>query len=78
MRLYLEDGNTVNATDYITKASMLIYSDVSKESTIEFKFCQARIWDSQRDFIKSSLKYYELSCLPEIDEVDRQNCLYIT
>ncbi|EPQ29571.1 uncharacterized protein PFL1_02790 [Pseudozyma flocculosa PF-1] len=42
---------------------------------LQFKLCQARIYDAQRRFAEAAVRYHELSYIAEIDEVDRNMML---
>ncbi|KAN0059698.1 hypothetical protein ACQY0O_008270 [Thecaphora frezii] len=42
---------------------------------LQFKLCQARIYDAQRRFSEAAVRYHELSYVAEIDEGDRNMML---
>ena len=42
---------------------------------LQFKLCQARIYDAQRRFAEAAVRYHELSYVTEIDEGDRNMML---
>lgn len=39
--------------------------------SLQYKLCQARIYDSQRRFADAAVRYHELSYIAEIDEQER-------
>ena len=76
VRLLLEDEESVQAETYYNRAALLIHSESDRETTLQFKLCQARISDYGRKFLEAASRYHELSYIGEIDEEERRQILY--
>lgn len=79
-RCYLEDDDAVSANAYINRAKNVLHNvDTSttegKSTRLQFQSAQARILDSQRDFLNAASSYHYLSFEPLIDEDDRMQSL---
>ncbi|KXN89619.1 COP9 signalosome complex subunit 4 [Leucoagaricus sp. SymC.cos] len=77
VRLLLEDEESVQAETYYNRAALLIHSTSDRETTLQFKLCQARISDYSRKFLEAASRYHELSYVGEIDEEERRHMLYV-
>ncbi|KZT05510.1 uncharacterized protein LAESUDRAFT_714771 [Laetiporus sulphureus 93-53] len=75
VRLLLEDEDSVQAETYYNRAALLAPSSSDKEALLQFKLCQARIFDYSRRFLEAAARYHELSWVPEIDEGERKHML---
>ncbi|KAL9712900.1 hypothetical protein Ac2012v2_004140 [Leucoagaricus gongylophorus] len=75
VRLLLEDEESVQAETYYNRAALLIHSESDRETTLQFKLCQARISDYGRKFLEAASRYHELSYVGEIDEEERRQIL---
>eukprot|EP01115_Flamella_aegyptia_P002277 TRINITY_DN136297_c0_g1_i1.p1 TRINITY_DN136297_c0_g1~~TRINITY_DN136297_c0_g1_i1.p1 ORF type:complete len:388 (+),score=111.03 TRINITY_DN136297_c0_g1_i1:45-1208(+) len=70
-QLYLEDDESVQAEAYINRASELIYHVKDPHMQLRYKVCFARILDYKRQFMKSAMRYYELSqIVPESERME--------
>jgi COP9 signalosome complex subunit 4 len=72
-QLYLEDDESVQAEAYINRASELIHQVRDEVLKLRYKVCFARIMDYKRQFMKASLRYYELSQI--VAETERHEAL---
>jgi hypothetical protein len=77
VRLLLEDEESIQAETYYNRAALLIHSASDRETTLQFKLCQARISDYSRKFLEAASRYHELSYVGEIDEEERRHMLYV-
>jgi len=75
VRLLLEDEDSVQAETYYNRAALLVHSASDRETTLQFKLCQARISDYSRKFLEAASRYHELSYVGEIDEEERRHML---
>lgn len=75
VRLLLEDEESVQSETYYNRAALLIHSASDRETTLQFKLCQARISDYSRKFLEAASRYHELSYVGEIDEEERRHML---
>lgn len=74
-RCYLEEDDPTNALTYLNKIKQ-IYHNITDESTrLYFQFSQARISDSQRQFLDASAAYLAISNQAAIDEEERLRAL---
>lgn len=76
VRLLLEDEDSVQAETYYNRAALLVHSANDRETTLQFKLCQARISDYSRKFLEAASRYHELSYVGEIDGEERRHMLY--
>lgn len=79
-RCYLEEDDPVSATAYINRAKNVLHNlDLTtaegRETRLHFQSAQARIRDSQRDFLAAASSYHLLSFETLIDEDDRLQSL---
>lgn len=70
-KLYLEDGDFVQAEAYINRASLLNAESKNENLQIEYKACYARVLDSRRKFIEAAQRYNELSYKSIVAESER-------
>nr|POF26096.1 cop9 signalosome complex subunit 4 [Quercus suber] len=74
-RCYLEEDDHTNALTYLNKVKQVIF-DISDQTTrLQFQLSQARISDSQRNFLDASSSYLQLSTETIIDEEERLQAL---
>ncbi|KAJ6646979.1 COP9 signalosome complex subunit 4 [Pseudolycoriella hygida] len=74
-RLFLEDGDPVQAEAFINRASLLQAETKSEELHVLYKVCYARVLDYRRKFIEAAQRYNELSYRTIVDEEERMNAL---
>lgn len=74
-RCYLEEDDTTNALTYLNRIKQVIFSVTDQETRLTFQLSQARISDSQRNFLDASSSYLALSNEPVIDEEERMQAL---
>ncbi|TKA31783.1 hypothetical protein B0A50_01862 [Salinomyces thailandicus] len=74
-RCYLEEDDPTNALTYLNKVKQVIFSVTQKEIRLTFQLSQARIHDSQRNFLDASSAYLALSNETDIDEEERLQAL---
>lgn len=75
VRLLLEDEDSAQAETYFNRAQLLVHSSNDRETTLQFKLCQARISDYTRKFLEAASRYHELSYVGDIDEEERRHML---
>ena len=74
-RCYLEEDDPTNALGYLNKIKQVIFSVEDRTTRLQFQLSQARISDSQRQFLEASGSYLALSNEPVIDEEERLQAL---
>jgi COP9 signalosome complex subunit 4 len=74
-RCYLEEDDPTNALAWLNKIKNVIFSVKNQETRLQFQLSQARINDSQRNFLDASTSYHALSNEPAIDEDERLRAL---
>jgi COP9 signalosome complex subunit 4 len=74
-RCYLEEDDPTNALTYLNKIKQIIFSVTDQPTRLQFQLCQARISDSQRNFLDASAAYLTLSNEAVIDEEERLQAL---
>lgn len=74
-RCYLEEEDPTNALAYLNRIKNVIHSVTDSALRIQFQASQARISDSQRNFLDASNSYLNLSNELAIDEEDRLQSL---
>lgn len=74
-RCYLEEDDTTNALTYLNRIKQVIFSVTDQATRLQFQLSQARISDSQRNFLDASSSYLALSSEPIIDEEERMQAL---
>lgn len=75
VRCYLEEDDPTSALLHLNKIKNIIYSVEDKETRIHFQLSQARINDSQRNFLDAAKAYYSLSLESSIEEEERHQAL---
>lgn len=75
MRNLLEDDDSIAAGNYLSRTTHIIDETEDPTLKLHFKLCQARILDSQRQFLNACFKYHQLSFEALIDESERLECL---
>ena len=74
-RCYLEEDDPTNALSHLNKIKQILYNVTNQETRLQFQLSQARISDSQRQFLEASSSYLALSNEPVIDEEERLQSL---
>lgn len=74
-RCYLEEEDTTNALTYLNRIKQVIYNVTAHDTRLQFQLSQARISDSQRNFLDASASYLALSNETVIDEEERSRAL---
>lgn len=74
-RCYLEEDDPTNALSYLNRVKNVIYNVKDQPTRLQFQLSQARISDSQRNFLDASNTYLNLSLEPVIDEEERLQTL---
>ena len=74
-RCYLEDEDPTNALSYLNKIKQVIFGVTDRATRLQFQLSQARISDSQRNFLDASASYLALSLETVIDEEERLQAL---
>lgn len=74
-RCYLEEEDPTNALAYLNRIKNVIHSVTDSNLRIQFQASQARISDSQRNFLEASNSYFNISNELAIDEDDRLQSL---
>lgn len=74
-RLEIEDATS--AEGFLNRAAVLRpkIKDISSSMIVHFKFSQARVSDSNRNFIDAARKYYDVSTILEVDPQEQMACL---
>lgn len=70
-RCYLEEENPTDAAAFINKVKNVKDNITDKSMRLQFQMAQARIYDSQRQFLDASGAYHTMSFEPMVDEEDR-------
>lgn len=78
VRLFLEDEDSTSAETYFQRASLLPVAQSDLATQLQFKLCQARMFDYARRFAEASSKYHELSYNAALAEEERLFTLYLT
>lgn len=73
VRCYLEEDDPTSAFTHLNKIKNIIYNVQNQETKLHFQLSQARIYDSQRNFLEAAQSYYTTSTVPLIDEEERLN-----
>ncbi|GAB7356217.1 hypothetical protein MBLNU459_g6795t1 [Dothideomycetes sp. NU459] len=74
-RCYLEDEDPTNALIYLNRVKNVIHDVTDTQTRLLFQLSQARISDSQRNFLEASNSYLNLSVEPIVDEDERLQAL---
>lgn len=72
--LYLQEDETVDAENFINRASRFIHNVQDWTLKLRYQVSYARILDSKRKFLDAALRYYEFS-QSKPDEVDPEDLL---
>ncbi|KAF2253426.1 COP9 signalosome-like protein complex subunit 4 [Trematosphaeria pertusa] len=75
VRCYLEEDDPTSAFTHLNKVKNVIYSVQDKQTRLMFQLSQARIHDSQRNFLDAAQAYYTMSLEPMVDEGERLQAL---
>ncbi|BGP18230.1 hypothetical protein JCM10213_007859 [Rhodosporidiobolus nylandii] len=75
VRLFLEEEDSTSADTYFNRASLLAHAAKDLETQLQFKLCQARMFDFSRRFADAASKYHEISYVGQIDEAERLQAL---
>ncbi|GAA6037358.1 hypothetical protein JCM8097_008528 [Rhodosporidiobolus ruineniae] len=75
VRLFLEEEDSTSADTYFNRASLLAHAAKDLETQLQFKLCQARMFDFSRRFSDAASKYHEVSYVAEIAEEERLHML---
>ena len=74
-RCYLEEDDPTNALSYLNKIKNVIFNVTDQATRLQFQLSQARINDSQRNFLDASAAYFALSNETAVDEEERLQAL---
>lgn len=74
-RCYLEEDDPTSALASINRAKNVLHNVTDKATRLQFSISQARILDSQRQFLDASVAYYNMSNEALVDEDDRLQAL---
>lgn len=74
-RCYLEENDPINALSYLNKIKNVIFNVTDQATRLQFQLSQARINDSQRNFLDASAAYFTLSNETAVDEEERLQAL---
>jgi len=77
VRLFLEEEDSTSADTYFNRASLLAHSAQDLETQLQFKLCQARMFDFSRRFAEAASKYHEISYVSALAEDERLQALYV-
>jgi COP9 signalosome complex subunit 4 len=75
VRCYIEDDDPTSASGTLNRVKTVIHDVTSKETRLMFQLSQARILDSQRQFLDASSAYFAISLENIIDEEERKMAL---
>ncbi|KAF2754133.1 COP9 signalosome-like protein complex subunit 4 [Pseudovirgaria hyperparasitica] len=71
VRCYLEDDDPTNAMSYLNHVKNVLFHVQDKATKLMFQLSQARILDSQRQFLEASASYHGVSFEADVDEAER-------
>jgi len=74
-RCYLEEDDPTNALTFLNKIKQVFHTVTDQATRLQFQLSQARISDSQRNFLDASSSYLALSNETVIDEEERLQAL---
>jgi COP9 signalosome complex subunit 4 len=74
-RCYLEEEDPTNALTYLNKIKQIYHNITDQVTRLQFQLAQARISDSQRNFLDASAAYLAISNQTAIDEEERLRAL---
>lgn len=75
VRCYLEEDDPTSAFTHLNKVKNVIFSVQDKQTRLMFQLSQARIHDSQRNFLDAAQAYYTMSLETVVDEGERLQAL---
>ena len=75
VRCYLEEEDPTSAFSYLNRVKNVIFDVHDPVTRLMFQLSQARIFDSQRQFLEASQTYYILSQATIVDEEERLQAL---
>ncbi|GAA6020825.1 hypothetical protein JCM11491_004666 [Sporobolomyces phaffii] len=75
VRLFLEEEDSTSADTYFNRASLLAHSATDLETQLQFKLCQARMFDFSRRFAEAASKYHEISYVAALADEERLQAL---
>ncbi|KIW01046.1 uncharacterized protein PV09_07560 [Verruconis gallopava] len=75
VRCYIEDDDTTSALSYLNRIKNIIHGVKDTETRLLFNLNQAKILDSQRNFLDASAAYHSISLETVIDESERLRAL---
>ena len=78
VRLFLEEEDSTSADTYFNRASLLAHSAQDLETQLQFKLCQARMFDFSRRFAEAASKYHEISYVSALAEDERLQALSVS
>ncbi|KAF2634678.1 COP9 signalosome-like protein complex subunit 4 [Massarina eburnea CBS 473.64] len=71
VRCYLEEDDPTSAFFHLNKVKNIIYGVQDKQTRLQFQLSQARINDSQRNFLDAAQAYYTMSLETLVQEDER-------
>jgi len=74
-RCYLEEDDPTNGLSYLNKIKQIYHNITDASTRLYFQLSQARISDSQRNFLDASAAYLAISNQTAIDEEERLRAL---
>ncbi|KAJ6217108.1 hypothetical protein RDWZM_008265 [Blomia tropicalis] len=74
-KLYLRDGDVLNADNYTNRATLLTQEVTNEPLKVEYKMTYAKVLDHKRKFIEAAQRYNEISYKSSIEENDRMDAL---
>ncbi|GAA6009923.1 uncharacterized protein JCM10292_001037 [Rhodotorula paludigena] len=75
VRLFLEEEDSTSANTYFNRASLIAHCATDLETQLQFKLCQARMFDLERRFAEAASKYHEISYVTALAEEERLQAL---
>ncbi|KAJ9646619.1 hypothetical protein H2201_000703 [Coniosporium apollinis] len=75
VRCYLEEDDPTSAMSYLNRVKNVLFEVTDKETRLKFALSQARILDSQRNFLEASQSYHSISFESIVDEEERLQAL---
>ncbi|KAF2228957.1 COP9 signalosome subunit CsnD [Viridothelium virens] len=75
VRCYLEEEDPTSANGYLNRVKNILPDVQNRETRVHFHLCQARILDSQRQFLDASSAYLAISLEPMVEEEERLTTL---
>ena len=75
VRCYIEDDDPTSASGTLNRVKTVIHDVNNRETKLTFQLSQARILDSQRNFLDASSSFYAISLENIIDEDERRQAL---